>query len=228
MCNLVNEDCKHPTVGIFASLVNGCDIYDIVMDDVDELSNQVDEDFSNKLLKFINNVDDKIAIEIDEKLDYCIKNIKYLEDDHDLLKLLCKVAEECAIKKLSMDNSYIYSIDNTTSDNITAPDISVKFSDDSCHDLYFVNIIKEINDTIDNNLYDIDDDNYQLEYYDEDDDDETFLEDELEELKDGTDETIHDIKNDINTGYDIYKGYQYDYIKNSYRQAKMLEMCKKM
>ena len=208
MNSLVDKNCMHPSVLIYRDLVTGGDLYDDMMDDIYYSFDYIkDNDIFDFLEKFINDVDGTM----DEEAcisDADLAKIEKVGTSIELLKLLSIHARNVGLKKLLVSGNYT---------SYSEQDNWVRFYDDyeGKLTLKFVDMAQRIQEELDNIDGDID-------YEDED---------EVESLNDSLDDDekwLRTFFSNILFSYGAYKQIQFDYLKSSYKEAKILEKCNKM
>ena len=203
MLYLVDEGCMHPSVLIYKDIINGeslyTDIMDIVADSLDMLSGDIHSDFS----EFLEIVDGKVEDYLYNSDTEVIEKIKEATTSKMLLKAVGEKARNLGmIRLLAASNFTSYNFDNTW------VQCHIDSKDDNSS-IAFINLMKIIEENYPYiaGEYDGFSDNYSsFEYY---------------ELDNTLKENFDNIKN----AYMLYKQYQNDYVKNSYKEAKILKIC---
>lgn len=203
MDDLLKSECKHPTVLIYNDLINGSNLYNTIMEDVSNSVELLDGDIKEKLTNFLENVDEKILKYKATSYNVVESSIQKINTKKTMLKLFGEYGRKRALTELLVATAYAsYNCGNDWCK------VYADKSGDPSFTLEFVNLIK----LIEENLPYIEDEFDYYEYDDEDEDEPGLCE----------------YFNEIKEAYFLHKSVQYDYLKNSYKEARLLQKCKKM
>lgn len=202
---LIKGDCHHPSVLLITDQINGMKSY---------------SQFNDILNEFIELTEDNILEE--DLLDLSIETI----DRH--LDILVNSFHELIIKlknnKITNKQELLFSMNNYCQNFINIM-MLVSKNNNNCESsiTYFDNnyVIVTNNDFIHPNLTILDILDNQSEII-------SMVEEYQEEYSYDIDSEIDNIITNIMDRYTVYKSYKYRYLKNSYKEQKLLQKCKKM
>lgn len=202
---LLEENCHHPSVNNNINLVVASGLYDTMLEYINYLILKTDDEFQDDLIEFGNNIDDSL-IEIPDSILETIMsylNGKFIKTPQELILYLSNYAKNCLITRLGLKT---VSIQQNPKNQI--------FYIDDC----YINVIKDSKINLESNLK-VSDVLIGLS---------TILE-KANKYKDYTsDIEVLNLLKDLEEIYYLYESYKYRYLKDDYKEQKLLEKCKKM
>lgn len=208
---LQQENCHHPSVLIALDLIAGLNYYNEFNASVVELIKITDDEFQDNLIDFGTVVDDNL-IEIPEMLFECIINKLskgIITSKEELLLNLSNYARNYLNTiMLISKNISIYQNQKKSNSTLCVGNSYVHiFPNERINQNYDLTLIEAINSfaTIMQSIEEYEEDHYYQ------------MDSEVEEL-------IEELKE----SYSLYESFKYKFFKNSYKEEKLLEKCKKM
>lgn len=204
---LEQENCHHPSILNMTNLIKGIVKYSNFNDIIIKLIELVDDEFQDDLIDFGTIVDDELTGITDYYFDYFIDELEnqMITNKKELLLGLSNYAINfCNTIMLISNNS------GMRTNNIVCYDdnyINVFKNNSKINQKFDLTIFKGLNSfaTIVQKI-----ENYEIEnFY-------------------SIDSYVYELIEDLKTSYALYQFYKYKNLKDSYKEMRLLEKCKKM
>ena len=202
---LLEDNCHHPSINNNINLTVASGLYDVILDYINYLILKTDDNFQEDLIEFGNKIDDSL-IEIPESIletIFLILERGLVKNSQELLLYLSNYAKNFLITRLGIKT---ISIQQNIKNQISyIDDCYINFIKDSNIHLGFDLKTSEVIIGLSSIL------------------------EKANKYKDySSDIEILDLIDELEEAYYLYESYKYRYLKDSYKEQKLLEKCKKM
>jgi len=204
---LIDEDCHHPSILTSDSLTKGLTLYNEFNEILGTIIEMTDGEFQDNLIDLGGVIDEKVADVIDGEFDKLIDKLRssYVDDKRKLISIL-----SCFSKSIL---NMVMAISEMKSDNLVEGYCNTLYIDDN-----YIHILS-------NDKNSFDSDSTML----------NFLNSFISIIKivdgyknDSFDEDINCLIENLEDVYFLYKAYKYKYLKDDYREKRLLSKCKKL